>query len=106
MRDPQSAARKILAWNLPGPVVWQVLAVMAIAYTLVFSVSSIVLQTSAGMPPILSSPIVFFLLNFGGLVLTSYAFFLASRTMQGGGTFKDILILLIWLQALQLALQV
>ncbi|TMM54598.1 Yip1 family protein [Sulfitobacter sabulilitoris] len=107
LRDPKAAAADIMAWDLPRDALWTALALVAAINTLIFGLSDLLVPvpTPSAVPAIFSSPLVFYVIVAGGLVVTAHALFWTGRALGGQGEFGDLLALLIWLQALRAAAQ-
>ena len=109
--DPREAARRILSPALPAREGWLALALMAMLNTLVYSLSIRLSPPSdpelLGMlGPAFHAPLTFAVALFVALALTALVFTHAGRALGGTGTLSGMLVLLAWMQALRLMVQV
>ncbi|WP_299612623.1 YIP1 family protein [uncultured Tateyamaria sp.] len=113
LRDPRTAAQRIMAWNLDRQTLYS--ALFAIAAINAFLASGpIVLfdgtvdpaaQAAVPMLALLERPFALFAIIAGGLLVTVHGLVWAGRAIGGQGEFTDMLALLTWLQALRAAAQ-
>ena len=106
LRNPAAAAEPVMAFHLPRDVLWLALLLVAVLNTIVYMVTNILVPTQSPLPGAFQSPVVFLFIVAGGLVLTVHALYWTGRALGGTGELGDILVLMIWLQALRVALQV
>jgi hypothetical protein len=107
---PRDAAARLLSLGLPAREGWLALAVMAVLNTLVYSLS---LRLSPPTDPAMmgmmagafNAPLIFAIFLFGALALTALVFTHAGRALGGVGTVGGMLVLLAWMQALRLMVQ-
>jgi hypothetical protein len=109
--DPRGAARRILSLGLSLREGWLALALMAVLNTLVYSVSVRLNPPSDPaildmMGPAFHAPAIFASVLFAALALTALAFTHAGRALGGTGSLGGMLVLLSWMQALRLLVQV
>jgi len=109
--EPRDAARRILSAGLPAREGWLALALMAVLNTLVYSLSIRLSPPSDPamldmMGPAFHAPLIFAATLFAGLALAALAFTHAGRALGGTATLGDMLVLLTWMQALRLIVQV
>lgn len=105
VRRPASAARTIVMFNPPREALWIALALVGILNTILFKLTNIVVAGPSPLPVALTSPLVILMIVIGGLVLSALALFLAGRALGGTGALRDILLLMIWLQAMRFLVQ-
>ncbi|SFS49977.1 Yip1 domain-containing protein [Sulfitobacter marinus] len=105
LRDPRKAAEQIIGWQLDRDVLWTGLALAAAANTIVFSVS-VLLQPSAAMPLIFTSPLAIFLLLAGVLAITVHGLYWTGRAIGGTGSLGDVLSVILFLQVLRVMAQI
>ena len=109
LRDPEGTARKIMAWNLDRSTLYA--ALFAVAAINALLASTPVILSPVGVDPelratlpilaLLERPLIFFALVVGTLVVMIQALFWAGRAMGGQGTVGDVMVLIIWLQAMR-----
>src|SRR6056297_3036884 len=109
--EPRDAAQRIVSSGLSARDGWLALALMAVLNTLVYSLSARLNPPadpamSEMMGPALGAPLVFAAALFAALALTAVAFRQAGRALGGTATTTDMLVLLAWMQALRLMVQV
>lgn len=105
VRDPASAARLVMATNLPREALWTALALAVVLNTLIYSLSDMISPTQSPFPPLFQVP-AFYLAVIGfGLVASIYAMHWIGRMMGGQGTLDDIMSLIVWLQFMRIAVQ-
>lgn len=106
VRSPGSAARRIVMFNLPREALWTALILVGVLNTILFTVTNIVVPTPSPLPAAINNPVVILMIVSGGLVLSALALFWAGRALGGTAALRDILLLMIWLQALRVLVQV
>ncbi len=74
--------------------------------TLIFVLSGMLVPGPSPLPAMLSSPVIYFAIVAGGLVLTVYAILWTGRAFGGQGALEEILVLIVWLQSLRVLVQV
>lgn len=105
VRNPAEGARVLMGLNLPGRALWTALALVAVLNTILFTLSNILFPGPTPLPEVLTAPTVYLAVVFGGLALTVYSIFWVGRMLGGQGALADILVLIVWLQALRVAVQ-
>ena len=105
IRDPRATARRLVALDLPLQALWMALALVVVLNAAVYSLSNIVTPPPPDMPVAAVAPVPFALFLGAGLIGTIYALWYVGRLMGGGGGLGDIMVLLVWLQALRLVVQ-
>lgn len=106
VRDPASAARILLGMGFDIKSLWRALVVVSIGNTLLYSLSILMFPDSTPLSHFLSTPFVYFAIVAGGLTLTSVSITWVGRKMGGTGRLADIMVLIVWMQALRLVVQV
>ncbi|MCB1311369.1 MAG: YIP1 family protein [Sedimentitalea sp.] len=104
--DPAAAARALIALRPPREALWTALVLVAVLNTLIFVLSGMLVPGPSPLPAMLSSPVIYFAIVAGGLVLTVYAIFWTGRAFGGQGAVEDILVLIVWMQSLRVLVQV
>jgi Na+/melibiose symporter-like transporter len=105
IRRPASAARTIVTFNPPPEALWIALALVGVLNTILFTLTNIVVPGPSTLPAALTSPLVILMIVIGGLILSALALYLAGRALGGAGPLRDILLLMIWLQAMRFLAQ-
>ncbi|WP_439122443.1 YIP1 family protein [Marivita sp.] len=103
---PRDVARLLLAMNLPSQALWLAFALVIVLNTLMFSASMMLVPGDDLFGPVLGSPTVFgamLAVSVGALIV---AVTLCGRPLGGRATYSQIGILVIWLQALRVLMQV
>lgn len=106
IKDPAAAARLLTSIPVPREALWTGLALVAVLNALLFALSNVLVPTPTPMPGMLAVPLVYCALVAGGLVLTIYALFWIGRAMGGQGTLDEMMVVIIWLQALRIVAQI
>ncbi|MFC7703535.1 Yip1 family protein [Plastorhodobacter daqingensis] len=102
LRDPQAAARRVMAVDLPDGARWQALALVVVLSVLLVQVA---MMLTAG-PEVMGGVWRSALLQGGVLVVTVLAVHHIGRGFGGTGTLRDAVILVAWLQFVTLCFQV
>ncbi len=101
LRAPQQAAAQIISFQLSRDVLWSGLALAAILNTVMFNLSIMTAGDSQSLPAVFNSPLAFFVVLAGLLVLSVHAFYWTGLSIGGKGNLGDLLALLVWLQILR-----
>lgn len=112
LRDPRGTSEQIMDWQIDRNTLYIALgAVCALTALLVGTTQAIRPPTDPeliqAVPALalLDRPLALFVLTAGSLVVMIHALFWAGRAMGSDGALSDLLVLMIWLQALRLAAQ-
>lgn len=107
LRNPRSGAARVMAENLPAPVLWTML-VTVVALSVVLGQGSLLLVTGGAVAdnPYLANPLVMWGLQCALLFVMVHAIHHIGRAMGGQGVFEDTLALVVWLQFVMACLQV
>jgi hypothetical protein len=105
IRDPQGAARRLLALKLPRNVLWTALALVIVLNAAVYGLSNLITPPPAEVPMAALAPVPFAAFLAAGLIGTILGLWYVGRAIGGTGTLEDVMVLLVWLQALRLAVQ-
>lgn len=103
--DPAEVARRLIAMDLPREVLWTGLALAAVANTLLFSLSNLLMPTPPGLMPLFGSPLGNLVIITGGLLLTVVMIYWAGRILGGTGRFGDVMVTVLWMQVLRVLVQ-
>lgn len=103
LANPAEAARRLLA-HIPGrDVLWTALALVVVLNSLVQSASTLVFPVLDASLDMAFEPVVQSLVTSAGAILLGIvAFHFVGRMLGGIGTFDGIMLLMIWLQFLQI----
>lgn len=107
LRNPRAGAARVMAENLPVPVLWTML-VTVVALSVVLGQGSLLVVTggAAADNPYLANPLVMWGLQCALLFVMVHAIHHIGRAMGGQGVFEDTLALVVWLQFVMACLQV
>ena len=106
MTAPREAARAVMALHLPMNARWAALLLMAIVSALMMHLMAVIMPsyTADGLPAELIGPFVWASTVSFGMIITALLVHFVGRWRGGTGTFADALILVTWLQFIQLLL--
>ncbi|MEP3440124.1 MAG: YIP1 family protein [Sulfitobacter sp.] len=104
LQSPRSAAQKIMNLFLGRDVLWTALVLVAVLNSIIFGIS-ILTEDVSQLPSFMRNPISFLFIIAGVQVMSVHGFYWAGRAIGGQGDLGDLLSLLVWLQALQMAAQ-
>ncbi|QBF31810.1 Yip1 family protein [Thalassococcus sp. S3] len=105
IKDPASAARILLELSPPREALWTGLLLTAVLNTMMLVLSNMILPGPSPMPEVFNVPSIYLIAVAVGLVLISYSIFWTGRAMGGQGSIDDVMLLIVWLQALQVAVR-
>ncbi|TLP64240.1 hypothetical protein FEE96_10660 [Parasedimentitalea maritima] len=103
---PGQAAGNILTLKWPRQVLWTGLILAIALNAIVYSFQELVfpLPSDLGLPKL--SPLTYFGVMLAIQVVFVFALFVMGRWLGGQGSLEDLLVLVVWLQLLQVALQI
>jgi hypothetical protein len=109
--DPQGAARRLVALDLPAPVLWQALVLVVALSAMAAQVSSLLLSggpaaEGEALLPFTQSPLLVGMIQGAILVLMVFAVHWIGRSFGGVGRIEDSIAAVTWLQFLLVCLQV
>lgn len=109
--DPQGAARRLVALDLPAPVLWQALVLVVALSAMAAQVSSLLLSggpaaEGEALLPFAESPLLVGLIQGAILVIMVFAVHWIGRSFGGVGRIEDSIAAVTWLQFLLVCLQV
>lgn len=102
---PREVARLLLSLRLGHEALLLALALVLVLNTLIFTVSVQVSPPDPALTSLLRNPVIFMLLMGGTLGVTAIAITWTGRALGGVARIEDIGLLLIWLQALRMLVQ-
>jgi len=105
LRDPREAADIILGWDLSKEAMWTAIALVSVMITILSTVSNIILPVPAPLNAIVGNPFIYFILAAGGFIATVHAIYWTGRMLGGRGRIEDLMVLLLWLQAMRAVAQ-
>ena len=107
IREPRDTAQYLLRLNLPGDVLWQLLALVVVLSIILAELSNLAVSALSGvaLPDLFISPLLIGALQFVLLVGMVHAIFWVGRAMGGTGSLNDGLTLVTWLQFVMVCLQ-
>lgn len=106
LRDPKTAAQTVVSWNVPREAIWTAIALISVIVTILSTLSNMIFPVPPPLNAIVSNPFMYFAIAAGGFVATVYAIYWAGRLLGGEGNPQELMILLLWLQALRAVAQV
>ena len=106
LKDPKAAADIILSWRLSKEAIWTAIALVSVVITLFSTLSNIIMPVPTPLAVIVSNPFIYFVVAAGGFIATVYSVYWAGRFLGGQGQINDLMVLLLWLQALRAVAQV
>lgn len=105
LRDPRAASEVILSWHMPKEALWTAIALVSVIVTILSTLSNMLFPVPAPLSAIVGNPFVYFMVAAGGFVATVHAIYWTGRMMGGRGAVEDLMVLLLWLQALRATAQ-
>ena len=106
LKKPGEAARSILLLNLSKEAIWTALFLIIVLNAAFYTLMNLLFPLTAELAFLKLSTGSYIAVSTGLTVLFALFLSLTGRWMGGEGRFQPLLILLIWLQAIQLVLQV
>lgn len=100
LRDPHAAAQIILGWNLSREAIWTAVALVSVLVTILSTLSNMLSPVDDPLRAMVSAPFIYFLIAAGGFIATVHAIYWTGRMLGGRGQIDDLMVLLLWLQAL------
>lgn len=106
LRDPRAAAEVILDWNISREALWTAIALVSVIVTILSTLSNLAFPVPAPLNAVVGNPLMYFMVAAGGFVATVYAVYWTGVMLGGRGAVEDLMLLILWLQALRAAAQV
>ncbi|WP_146591608.1 YIP1 family protein [Puniceibacterium confluentis] len=103
---PREVARLLLSLRPSHEVLLLGFALVVVLNALVFGAATLLSPSAAGTGLVMISPVIFLLTLSGALGATVLALTWTGRALGGRARIEDIALLLIWMQALRLVVQV
>ena len=107
LRNPRGAAQELLRMGLPAQAAWAALALVCVLSTVLvhLSVGLLPVQDQAELAVSLGNPLGTLVMSGSALLILVFAVHLIGRAFGGGGTLDGAVLLVAWLQAIFLMLQ-
>lgn len=106
LKDPKQAARILMGMQLETGILWNALLLVALVNTFLFVFSVEVIGLQSPYPAFFTAPFNNFAIMVAGLSLMVAALVFTGRMMGGAATIRDVLVLVIWVQIVQAAIQI
>ena len=105
---PRQAARMVLDWPMERAVLWQLATLLVLLGVVVMQLSNAILPMPVLGPlaMIMANPLLNLLIQGGIFVITVQASYRIGRAAGGTGSLTGALKLMLWLQAITLAVQI
>lgn len=103
LRNPAGAAQRVMGLGIPREALWMALGLLAVAQAMFYLLSAY--SNPAPIYDMIGSPLRYLLLAGCTLVLSVFAMHRVGHALGGSGSLDDVLSLTVWLQAINLALQ-
>ena len=105
IRDPASAARYLMGWNVPRRALYEGILAVAALNTLLGSAMYLAAPDDVLALPLFGTPFALFVVIAGTFVFMANLFYWGGRAMGGTGEVNDLLMLIIWLQGMRVLAQ-
>ncbi|WP_428925292.1 Yip1 family protein [Marinibacterium sp. SX1] len=105
VKDPAQAARQVMGLGIPREALWLVLAVISALNTILLFGPAVLAGLPVLLPGALAQPVPYFLLVAVGLAVMIWVLHWIGTKMGGSGSFDDVAAVMIWMQALRVAVQ-
>lgn len=105
LRMPSTAARLLLSQNWPKDAIWIGLALAAILNALAYGVMTLLFPLPPELAMLRFSPVAYAALSAGLIAGVSAAVTFCGRFISGQGRFSDLLLVMVWLQAIRVGIQ-
>jgi len=103
LRDPQTVARNLMSMGLPMRARWEALALVLVLTTITSSLLVMIMPPVPDAPAF--NPLANIVVQAGAVLIAIYAVHHVGRALGGRGSFGDSLLLMAWLQAVMLWVQ-
>lgn len=105
IRAPRLVARHLMGIRMSREALLTAFALVVVANAALFGVGLVLDPPPSGVPVFLASPVGYLLVEAVSLAGTIMALTWVGRLLGGAGRMADVALLLIWLQALNIAVQ-
>jgi hypothetical protein len=108
VRDPRGAARSLIAWRLPMSLRWTLFGLIVVLSAISAHLTIGLMSTAerATVPTQMPGPFGLVVVQGAIMAMGAFLAFQLGRALGGKGNFADALLLVVWLQAILLGLQV
>ena len=105
LNDPRGAAARLLRMDVQLSDLLRAAGLVTVLNTIVFSLS-LALFGGSDVPGLFASPFTYATVMFAGLIVYGGLVGFTGRSLGGEGRFADVLVMLVWLQAMRVVAQV
>ena len=105
LTDPAAVARTLIALKLPRAVLWQALLLVAVLQAAIYAVSLLFIHGPQPLDWLFGSPLQFLGIGLLAIVLFIHGIHLFGKMFGGKGSLEDVLVVMVWIQALRMAAQ-
>lgn len=106
LTEPRVAAARLIGLGLGRDILWQALLLAVVLNALAFWLGVLAVPSGQELPPMMATPFMFALTMGCGAVVTVFAITFVGTWLGGAAQLDEILVLVAWLQALRLVVQV
>lgn len=102
---PRIAAARLLDLRLPSEVIWTLLALVVVVNTILYSLSITLFEATSGVVTGMNLPVLYLALLAAAVVIGAIVLRWLGQALGGQATLNQILVVLVWLQALRAVAQ-
>lgn len=102
---PRIAAARLLDLRLPSEVIWTLLALAVVVNTILYSLSITLFEATSGVVTGMNLPVLYLALLAAAVVIGAMVLRWLGQALGGQATLNQILLVLVWLQALRAVAQ-
>lgn len=109
VRDPREGARRVMALQIPRHSRWEAVLLVVVLSALLSELTLLLGSASGGMMMgggLLHNPLAMGALQLAVLMVLIWGMYIIGRLAGGTGSLDDAIMLVVWLQAIMLGLQV
>ncbi|MBE1281881.1 MAG: hypothetical protein GJ676_01090 [Rhodobacteraceae bacterium] len=106
LRQPDVAARQLMAMSLGRDVLWIALFLAVILSTAMMTFQNLIYPPHPSTPAVFTETWMYLGVVGIGELLFIYGIYLAGGWMKGHGSLNDIMVVLVWWQLLQVGIQI
>jgi len=103
--EPAAVARILINLKIGREALWTGLALVSILNAALITLSELVSPAESQFPAFLQMPVLLAFLVAGALLITAAAITWIGQWMGGVGQFEDVMVVILWLQALRILVQ-